>query len=86
MKLRFAYCYPEQMREGLTETGRPAMERIPGHPYRQARATDANTWLMECDSLGNPVPFVPPEDDTFEDVLDRTATKNRELFRRLADQ
>lgn len=47
MFIRKTYCIPEQTRPGFDERGKPIRERIPNHPTRLARATDANTWLEE---------------------------------------
>lgn len=47
MNVRYTYCNPEQLRMGKSESGYPAVERVPRHAIRPAFGHEINTWMQE---------------------------------------
>lgn len=46
-QVRMSYAYPERLMCIQDEHGRDCLARIPGHPVRYARPTDASTWWQD---------------------------------------
>ncbi len=50
--IRMTYTYPEITREKQLLDGRTVYERVPDHPKREARDTDANCWYEDVPDEG----------------------------------